>query len=91
MLDLVNEATGGRRFENEKEIMALQSIRPCGDAVRNRIHRAGAGFLRTYGPSRILDSYELPFESRKIPPHRDGRSNYVVVASVEKKYLPPEK
>jgi len=89
--DLVKaKHTGWPRFENEKEIMAAGIYRPVDDAVRIAFTEL-VGWIHTdYGLSD-LDAYELLSKVGKIHLTEMVDPNYVVVASVEKKYLPPKR
>jgi amidase len=82
--------TGWPRFENEKEIMAAGIYRPVDDAVRIAFTELVAWIHSDYGLSD-LDAYELLSEVGKIHLTEMVDPNYVVVASIEKKYLPPKK
>jgi amidase len=78
------------RFENEKEIMATGIYRPVDDAVRIAFTELVAWIHGDYGLSE-LDAYELLSKVGKIHLTEMVDPNYVVVASIEKKYLPPKK
>jgi acetamidase/formamidase len=78
------------RLENEKEIMATGIYRPVDDAVRIAFTELVAWIHADYGLSE-LDAYELLSKVGKIHLTEMVDPNYVVVASVEKKYLPPRK
>jgi acetamidase/formamidase len=80
--------TGWPRFENEKEIMTTGIYRPVDDAVRIAFTELVAWIHADYGLSE-LDAYELLSKVGKIHLTEMVDPNYVVVASVEKKYLPP--
>jgi acetamidase/formamidase len=82
--------TGWPRFENEKEIMAAGIYRPVDDAVRIAFTELVRWIHADYGLSE-LDAYELLSKVGKIHLTEMVDPNYVVVASVEKKYLPPKK
>jgi acetamidase/formamidase len=82
--------TGWPRFENDKEIMAAGIYRPVDDAVRIAFTELVAWMHADYGLSD-LDAYELLSKVAKIHLTEMVDPNYVVVASVEKKYLPPKK
>src|SRR5881397_807595 len=82
--------TGWPRFENEKEIMAAGIYRPVDDAVRIAFTELVGWIHADYGLSE-LDAYELLSKVGKIHLTEMVDPNYVVVASVEKKYLPPKK
>jgi amidase len=89
--DLVKgKASGWPRLENEREIMAAGIYRPLEDAVRIAYTELVAWIHRDYGLSE-LDAYELLSKVGKAHLTEMVDPNYVVVASVEKKYLPPKK
>jgi amidase len=90
-LDVVKgKHTNWPRFENEKEIMAAGICRPVDDAVRIAFTELIAWIHADYGLSE-LDSYELLSEVGKIHLTEMVDPNYVVIASLEKKYLPLKK
>src|ERR1700720_877867 len=78
------------RFENDKEIMAAGIYRPVDDAVRIAFTELVAWIHADYGLSE-LDAYELLSKVGKIHLTEMVDPNYVVVASVEKKFLPTKK
>jgi acetamidase/formamidase len=84
------EHTGWPRFENEKEIMAAGIYRPVDDALRIAFTELVAWIHADYGLSE-LDAYELLSQVGKIHLTEMVDPNYVVIASVEKKFLPPRK
>jgi len=87
---LKGKRTGWPRFENEKEIMAAGIYRPVDDAVRIAFTELVKWIHADYGLSD-LDAYELLSKVAKIHLNEMVDPNYVVVASIEKKYLPPKK
>ena len=90
-IDLIKgKATGWPRFENDKEIMAAGIYRPVDDALRIAYTELVAWIHADYGLSEI-DAYELLSKVGKVHLTEMVDPNYVVVASVEKKYLPPKK
>jgi len=90
-LDLVKgKHTNWPRFENEKEIMAAGIYRPVDDAVRIAFTELVAWIHADYGLSE-LDTYELLSKVGKIHLTEMVDPNYVVVASIEKKFLPAKK
>src|SRR5216683_982671 len=90
-LDLVKgKHTGWPRFENDKEIMATGIYRPVDDAVRIAFTELVRWIHADYGLSE-LDAYELLSKVGKIHLTEMVDPNYVVVASIEKKYLPAKK
>jgi amidase len=90
-IDLIKgKKTGWPRFENDKEIMAAGIYRPVDDALRIAFTELVAWIHADYGLSEI-DAYELLSKVGKVHLTEMVDPNYVVVASVEKKYLPPKK
>ena len=90
-LDLVKgKHTNWPRFENEREIMAAGIYRPVDDAVRIAYTELVAWIHADYGLSE-LDAYELLSKVGKLHLTEMVDPNYVVVASIEKKFLPPKK
>src|ERR1700757_3923883 len=89
--DLVKrKRTGWPRFENEKEIMAAGIYRPVDDAGGIAFTELVGWIHADYGLSE-LDAYELLSKVGKIHLTEMVDPNYVVVASIEKKFLPPKK
>jgi len=82
--------TNWPRFENEKEIMAAGIYRPVDDALRIAFTELVGWIHADYGLSE-LDAYELLSKVGRIHLNEMVDPNYVVVASIEKKYLPPKK
>ncbi len=78
------------RFENEQEIMAAGIYRPLDDALRIAFSELVGWIHADYGLSE-LDAYELLSKVAKIHLTEMVDPNYVIIASVEKKYLPPRK
>ena len=76
------------RFENDNEIMAAGIYRPLDDALRIAFRELVAWIHTDYGMSE-LDAYELLSKVAHIHLAEMVDPNYVVVASIEKKYLPP--
>ena len=90
-LDLVKgKHTNWPRFENEKEIMAAGIYRPVDDALRIAFTELVGWIHADYSLSE-LDAYELLSQVGKIHLTEMVDPNYVVVASIEKKFLPPKK
>ena len=81
---------GWPRFENDEAIMTVGAYRPLDDCVRIAFTELVAWIHRDYGLSE-LDAYELLSEVARIHLTEMVDPNYVVVASVEKKYLPKRK
>jgi amidase len=78
------------RFENSEEIMAAGIYRPVDDALRIAFTQLIAWIHADYGLSE-LDAYELLSKVGKIHLTEMVDPNYVVVAKIDKKYLPPKK
>ena len=78
------------RFENEQAIMTLGAYRPLDDCLRIAFTELVGWVHQDYGLSE-LDAYELLSEVAKIHLNEMVDPNYVVVASIEKKYLPPKR
>jgi amidase len=81
------KSTAWPRFENDREIMTTGIYRPVDDAVRIAFTELVHWIHRDYGLSE-MDAYELLSKVAKIHLTEMVDPNYVVVASVEKKYLP---
>jgi amidase len=86
---LKGKRTGWPRFENEKEIMAAGIYRPVDDALRIAFTELVAWIHTDYGLSE-LDAYELLSKVGKIHLTEMVDPNYVVIASIDKKFLPPK-
>jgi len=78
------------RFENDAAIMTVGAYRPLDDCLRIAFTELVAWIHQDYGLSEF-DAYELLSEVAKIHLNEMVDPNYVVVASVEKKFLPPKK
>ena len=78
------------RFENDHAIMAVGIYRPLDDALRIAFTELVGWIHHDYGLSE-LDAYELLSKVAKIHLDEMVDPNYVIVASIEKKYLPPKK
>jgi acetamidase/formamidase len=78
------------QFENDNAIMTVGAYRPLDDAVRIAFTELVHWIHKDYGLSD-LDAYELLSKVAKIHLNEMVDPNYVVVASIEKKYLPPRK
>ena len=70
--------------------MAVGAYRPVDDALRIAFTELVGWIHEDYGLSE-LDAYELLGKVAKIRLAEMVDPNYVVVASIEKKYLPPRK
>src|SRR5499427_10539970 len=89
--DLVKgHMTGWPRFENEQELMTTGIYRPVDDAVRIAVTEMVRWVHREYGLSE-LDAYELFSKVGRLHLTEMVDPNYVVVASMDKKYLPVKK
>jgi amidase len=84
------KSTGWPRLENDHELMTTGIYRPVDDAVRIAVTELIAWIHRDYGLSE-LDTYELFSKVGKLHLTEMVDPNYVVVASIDKKYLPPRK
>jgi acetamidase/formamidase len=78
------------RFENDRAIMTVGAYRPLDDSLRIAFTELVGWIHNDYGLSE-LDAYELLSKVAKIHLDEMVDPNYVIVASVEKKYLPPKK
>jgi acetamidase/formamidase len=78
------------RFENERSIMALGAYRPLDDALRIAFTELVAWIHDDYGLSE-LDAYELLSKVARIDLNEMVDPNYVVVAIVDKSFLPPKR
>jgi amidase len=78
------------RFENDQSIMAVGAYRPLDDALRIAFTELVGWMHQDYGLSN-MDAYELLSKVAKIHLDEMVDPNYVVVASIDKKFLPPPK
>ncbi len=78
------------RFDNESAIMAVGAYRPLDDALRIAFTELVGWIHQDYGLSE-LDAYELLSKVARIHLDEMVDPNYVVVAAIDKKYLPPRK
>ena len=78
------------QFENDEAIMTVGAYRPVDDALRIAFTELVYWIHKDYGLSE-LDAYELLSKVGRIHLNEMVDPNYVVVASVEKKYLPKKK
>jgi len=78
------------RFENDDAIMAVGAYRPLDDALRIAFTELVGWIHNDYGLSE-LDTYQLLSKVARIHLNEMVDPNYVVVASIDKKYLPPKK
>jgi len=84
------KSTGWPRLENEHELMAAEIYRPVDDAVRIAVTELLGWIHRDYALSE-LDAYELFSKVGKLHLTEMVDPNYVVIASIDKKYLPTKK
>ncbi len=78
------------RFENDDAIMTVGSYRPLDDSLRIAFTELVGWIHQDYGLSEF-DAYELLSQVARIHLNEMVDPNYVVVASIEKKYLPAKK
>lgn len=78
------------RLENENAIMATGIYRPVDDAVRIAVTELVKWMHTDYGLSE-MDAYQLCSQLCKLHLTEMVDPNYVVIASMEKRYLPPKK
>jgi amidase len=78
------------QFENDDAIMTVGAYRPLDDAFRIAFTELVHWIHQDYGLSE-LDAYELLSKVAKVHLNEMVDPNYVIVASIEKKYLPPKK
>ena len=78
------------RFENKDEIMAVGIYRPLDDSLRIAFTQLVGWIHQDYGLSE-LDAYELLSKVATIHLAEMVDPNYVVIAKIDKKYLPPRK
>jgi acetamidase/formamidase len=75
------------RFENESALFAVGAYRPLDDALRIAFTELVSWIHETYGLSS-LDTYELLSKVAKIHLTEMVDPNYVVIASIDKRFLP---
>ena len=75
------------RFENDTTLLAVGAYRPLDDALRIAFTELVSWIHDRYGLSS-LDAYELLSKVAKIHLTEMVDPNYVVIASIEKRYLP---
>jgi acetamidase/formamidase len=85
-----SQATDWPRLENDHELMTTGIYRPVDDAVRIAVTELVQWIHRDYGLSE-LDAYELLSKVGKLHLTEMVDPNYVVIASIDKKYLPAKK
>jgi amidase len=77
------------RFENQNQIMTTGIYRPVDDALRIAFTELVQWIHSDYGLSE-LDAYELLSEVAAIHLTEMVDPNYVVIAKIDKRYLPPK-
>src|SRR5579859_6390522 len=78
------------QFENDDAIMTVGAYRPLEDATRIALTELVHWIHKDYGLSE-MDAYELLSKVARLHLNEMVDPNYVVVASIEKKYLPEKK
>lgn len=78
------------RFENDDAIMTVGAYRPLDDVLRIAFTELVGWMHHDYGLSE-MDSYELLSKVAKIHMNEMVDPNYVMVVSIEKKYLPKKR
>jgi len=78
------------RFENESTIMAVGAYRPLDDALRIAFTELVGWIHSNYGLSE-MDAYELLSKVAKIHLVEMVDPNYVVIAGIDKRYLPTKR
>jgi len=78
------------RFENDDYIMTVGAYRPLDDALRIAFTELVGWIHNDYGLSE-LDAYELLSKVAEIHLNEMVDPNYVIVAKINKKFLPPRK
>jgi len=78
------------RFENDDSIMTVGAYRPLDDCLRIAFTELIGWIHQDYGLSE-LDAYELLSKVARVHLNEMVDPNYVIVASVDKKYLPKKK
>lgn len=76
------------RFESDTMLMAVGAYRPLDDALRIAFSEL-VGWIHADYKLSDLDAYELLSKVAKIHLAEMVDPNYVVIAGIEKKYLPP--
>jgi len=76
------------RFENEEYIMAVGAYRPLDDALRIAFTEL-VGWMHTDYQISELDAYELLSKVARIHLVEMVDPNYVVMAQIHKRFLPP--
>jgi len=90
-VDLVKRrSTKWPRFENDRSLMAVGAYRSLDDTLRIAFSELVSWIHRDYGLSE-LDAYELLSKVARIHLSEMVDPNYVIVAIVDKQFLPPKK
>jgi acetamidase/formamidase len=90
-VDLIrNRKIGWPRFENDSYLMAVGIYRPLDDALRIAFTELVGWIHDRYGLSE-MDAYELLSKVAEVHLDEMVDPNYVIVAKINKKYLPPAK
>jgi acetamidase/formamidase len=85
---LKGEKIAWPRFENDNYIMAAGIYRPLDDALRIAFTELVRWIHERYGLSE-MDAYELLSKTAEIHLDEMVDPNYVIVAKINKKFLPP--
>lgn len=78
------------RFENSESIMAVGATRPLDDSLRIAFIELVGWINRDYGLSK-MDAYQLLGQVGEMHVTEMVDPNYVVIASIKKKFLPDKK
>jgi Predicted acetamidase/formamidase len=90
-VDLIKgQKIGWPRFENARQLMAVGAYRPLDDALRIAFTEL-IGWIRAETTMSDLDAYQLLSQVGRVHVTEMVDPNYVVIASVDKKFLPPRK
>jgi acetamidase/formamidase len=90
-VDLIKgKATRWPRFEDDQHLMALGAYRPLDDALRIAFTELVAWMRADYGISE-LDAYELLSKVATVRVSEMVDPNYVVIAKIHKRFLPPKR
>lgn len=85
---LKHQSTEWPRFENANYIMAAGIYRPLDDALRIAFTELIRWIHKDYGLSE-MDAYELLSKTAEIHLNEMVDPNYVIIAKINKKFLPP--
>jgi acetamidase/formamidase len=81
---------GWPRFENASQLMAVGAYRPLDDALRIAFTEL-IGWITSETTMTPLDAYQLLSQVGRVHVTEMVDPNYVVIAAIDKKYLPPRK